>query len=392
MRNGLLVAASTLVSYLLFEAIFYLALCFGLAMPAHPYYTYSAWTNPSFATADPVIGIRLRANQSNDGIRVIDGDVQFYYAGVKANAAGFHSDHAYFPKRQRSYRIVVYGNSFVAMLYQAGNWVDHLDDTLAKDGIEVYNFSFDGGKLANWHAHYFRELKPTYDFDMVVFVMTPSDIDNRFAVSETRPEGYFYNIFSRPPRNADDLNENYRPAMHRLLGIAASRFLARLNEHFTHHRFMLLPFDLYALKSLRLALLGNSPAPPPQMAEFDQTKALGLFDAMLKDIRIRGKQAVIAMLPDRFAMSTAPRPDIEELRKVAAERCVPFIDGNALFRQFVPAAQFASYWPRYEGHWFEQGGNRFAELLAPELLRLRASHEGEAGSTNGFCHDAAPAH
>ena len=133
MRNGLLVAASTLLSYVLFEAVFYLALCFGLAVPAHPYYSYAAWTNPLFIAADPVIGIRLRPNQSNDGIRVIWGDVQFYYVGVKANAAGFHSDHEYFPRRRRSYRIVVYGSSFVAMLYQAGDWVDHLDDVLAKD-------------------------------------------------------------------------------------------------------------------------------------------------------------------------------------------------------------------------------------------------------------------
>jgi hypothetical protein len=392
MHNGLLVAASTLLSYVLFEAVFYLALCFGLAVPAHPYYTYSAWTNPSFIAADPVIGIRLQPDQSNDGIRVIRGDVQFYYVGVKANVAGFHSDHEYLPKRQRPYRIVVYGSSFVAMLYQAGDWVDHLNDVLAKDGIEVYNFSFDGGALANWQAHYFRELTTTYDFDMVVFVMTPPDMENRFVVSETRPQGYFINSFSRLPRDTDDLNRNYRPTLHRLLGIADPRFLAHLNEHFTHHRFMLLPFDLCALKSVRLALFGNEPAPLPPPVEPDQPKPQDLFDAMLKDIQMRGKQVAIATLPDSVAISTVPRPGIEGLRKMAAERCIPFIDGNALFRQFVKPAQLAGYWPRYEGHWFKQGGDRFAELLAPELLRVQASHKVETDTANAFCHDAVADH
>jgi hypothetical protein len=374
MRNGLLVLASTLLSWVLFEAAFYLALCFGLAVPVHPYYSYSAWTNSSFIAADPVIGIRLQPHGRNDGIRVIRGDVQFYYPGVNANGAGFHSDHEYVPKRQRPYRIVVYGSSFVAMLYQAGNWVDHLDDVLAKEGIEVYNFSFDGGALANWHAHYFRELSATYDFDMVVFAMTPSDTVNRFVVSETRPEGYFINSFSSPPRDAADLNLNYRPTLHRIVGMADPRFLARLNDHFTRHSFLPLPVDLYALKSLRLAIFGNQSPPPPPAETPEVPKPRDLFAAMVKDIRLRGRQAVIVTLPNRGGAD-------DQLHALAADGCVAFIDGNALFHQSVTSAQVADYWPRYEGHWYKRGGDRFAELLAPELLSVRASPVVEANTT-----------
>src|SRR5450631_3929876 len=111
MRNGLLAVVSTLVSYVLFEVALYLALCFGLSVPIHPYYNYSAWTNPHYIAADPVIGVRFQPGQLNDGIRVIQGDVQFYYPNTKANSAGFYSDHEYVPKRQAPYRIVVYGSS-----------------------------------------------------------------------------------------------------------------------------------------------------------------------------------------------------------------------------------------------------------------------------------------
>jgi hypothetical protein len=325
-RKVLLLVASTLLSYLLFEVAFYVALCFGLAAPVYPYYNYAAWTDPSFIAADPLIGIRLQANQPNDGIRVIQGDVQFYYH-ESANSAGFHSDHEYFPKRQKPYRIIVYGSSFVAMLYQSGSWVDHLNDILARDGIEVYNISFDGGALANWYAHYFRELTTTYEFDMVVFVMRPDDITDRFVVSETRSNGYFMNNFPEPPRDRDDLDRNYRPTLHRIVGMADPQFLADLNEHFTSHTFLAPPLDLYALKSVRLAIFGDR-VTPVQLPAIDEAKGRVLFDSMLKDIRQRGKQSVIVTLPNR-AFQT-PDPEAEQLRAIAVGSCDAFIDGNEL--------------------------------------------------------------
>jgi hypothetical protein len=370
MRSGLLIVSSTLLSYILFELGFYLALCFGLAMPVHPYYTYSVWTNSRFIAADPLIGIRLQPNQPNDGIRIVRGDVQFYYPGETANAAGFHSDHEYFPQKKRPYRIVVYGSSFVAMLYQTGNWVDHLNDILEKEGIEVYNFSFDGGALPNWHAHYFRELTKRYDFDMVVLAMRADDITSWFIVSETRPDGYFIGGFRQPPRDIADLDENYRPKLHRIIGMTDPEFVASLNEHFTHHKFLLLPPDLYALKSLRLAVFGNPPEPAQQAPEEANPRAL--LDEMLSDIRRRGKKAVLVALPmDRGSAAEAPAPDIQQLHAVAASSCIDFIDGNDLFWKFLTPADIANYWPRYEGHWLKRGGDRFADFLAPALVRER---------------------
>jgi hypothetical protein len=93
---------------------------------------------------------------------------------------------------------------------------------------------------------------------------------------------------------------------------------------------------------------------------------------MLHDIRARGKQAVLVTLPwDRNRIFQAPNSDVEQLRAVAEESCSRFVDGNELFRKSMTAEQIRSYWPRYEGHWFGRGGDRFAELLAPELTHAR---------------------
>jgi hypothetical protein len=370
MRNGLLVVISMLMSYLLFEVGLYLALCFGLAVPIHPYYNYSAWTNPHFIVADPVIGIRLQPNQPNDGIRVIQGDVQFYYPNIKANSAGFYSDHEYFPKKQRPYRIVVYGSSFAAMIYQNGTWVDHLHHLVENRGVEVYNFSFDGAGLANWHAHYFRELTAKYDFDMVVFVVAPGDILSPFAMSETRTDGYFINTFSEPPRDVEDIDRNYRPKLWRVLGMADQRFLTKLNDHFTRNSFLILPFDLYAFKSLRLMIFGNQTGlAPAEKPKVDGAKLRGMFLEMLSDIRARGKQAVLVALPsDPSLIFQKPNSDVEHLRALGEDSCSRFVDGNELFRVSTRAEQIRSYWPQYEAHWFKRGGDRFAELLAPDLM------------------------
>src|SRR5215510_16064608 len=135
--------------WLFAETTFYAAMRAGVRTRFDPYYDYVAWTNPRFIVADADIGFRLRPGQANDGIRITRGEIQFYYRGIVGNPSGFRSDHTFEPHKRRPYRIVVYGDSFTAMLYQSRAWPDHLHALLEPAGIEVYNFSFEAGGLAN---------------------------------------------------------------------------------------------------------------------------------------------------------------------------------------------------------------------------------------------------
>jgi hypothetical protein len=207
----------------------------------------------------------------------------------------------------------------------------------------------------------------------VVFAVVPGDTVSPFVVSETRADGYFTNSFSEPPRDAEDLDRNYRPKLWRVVGMADRGFLENLNDHFSHNAFLKLPFDLYALKSLRLMIFGTqSGSAPAHQPKPDAAKLHGMFDEMLNDIRARGKQAVLVALPsDRNLIFQTSNPNVDQMRTVAANSCSGFVDGNKLFRISVTPEQIKSYWPRYEAHWYKRGGDRFAELLAPELMHAR---------------------
>jgi GDSL-like Lipase/Acylhydrolase family len=378
MVNAILFVASSIVGYLACEAAVYLALCFGLPLPVHPYYNYSAWSNARFMTADPVIGMRLRPNEPNDGIRIIRGDVQFYYHDIRGNSAGFYSDHEYVGAKQRPYRIAVYGDSYTAMLYQQRTWPDYLHQLYTDAGIEVYNFSFDGGGLANWSQHYWHELTPKYEFDMVVFAICCNDLLRAFTFAETRAEGFFLGQFARPPQDLADFDHNYRPRLGWLLPIATRQFLARLRGHFADHAFLLLPADLYILRTIQLSLSARAPQPAPSAAPRVSSEQSAMLRAMVKDMRRRDKTSVLLALP---WLRDRPDPAIEDIRTIAEEGCSAFINGYDLFRS-VGGIENPEYWSRYDGHWLQAGAERFAELLAPELLRVRDRRLGAANS----CH------
>ncbi len=385
MRNTLLVIAALAIGYAALESTLYLALSFGLALPAHPYYDLSAWSNPDFAAADPISGMLLRPKATNDGIRVVHGDVQFYFRDVTANSAGFHADRDYTFKKQRPYRMLVYGDSFTAMHYQRETWIDHVNQIYESRGIEIYNFSFNGGGLANWHRHYLHEVANRYEFDMVVFAICCGDLQRAFSIGETRPDGVYFNRFAEPPRDAEDMARNYLPHLVRLYPILDRQFLARLDSHFTRHSFLALPPDLYVLRSARLAMgaTGGFTWPTLSTASLDRARREALIDEMVGDIQRRGKLAVLVLLPwDRQHLKEGFEKDAEEVRGLAARGCSPFINGYDFFRNLT-SAEIDAYWPRYDAHWLKPGADRFGEMLVPELLRLR---DEAAASHRAPCH------
>jgi hypothetical protein len=48
MSNALLAGGATVGGYVTLAVAFYVALCFGLAVPVHPYYDYTGWSNANF--------------------------------------------------------------------------------------------------------------------------------------------------------------------------------------------------------------------------------------------------------------------------------------------------------------------------------------------------------
>jgi hypothetical protein len=264
--NFLLVLVSSAITYAILEVALYFALCFGLSIPAHPYFNYVAFTNPRFFVSDPVIGWRFSPGEANSSIRTMDGEVQYAAEDVTGNSAGFHSRLEYTPQKGRSYRIAVYGDSYTAMQYQNKAWPDRLHDELKEADIEVYGFGFDGGGLANWHQHYFFELVSRYDFDMVVFAVCCNNLRRSFAVWATRPDGGYFGGFYWPPADEAELAAEYLPRLRKIVEMTDRSVIRDLRTHFSKNHFMLLPVDLYLLRTVKTAIHShatiNNPRPP----------------------------------------------------------------------------------------------------------------------------------
>ena len=374
--NFLLVLVSSAITYAILEVALYFALCFGLSIPAHPYFNYVAFTNPRFFVDDPVIGWRLRPGEANSSIRIMDGEVQYAAEDVIGNSAGFHSRLKYTPQKGRSYRIAVYGDSYTAMQYQSKAWPDRLHDELKEAGIEVYGFGFDGGGIANWYQHYFHELVSRYDFDMVVFAVCCNDLRRSFAVWSTRPDGGYFGGFGRAPADEAEFAAEYLPRLTKLVAMTDRRVIRELRTHFSKHHFMLLPVDLYLLRTVKIALnsLVTINGPPPINIRGVYSGPVGPIDTKLEeiilDLKRRGKTAVLLFLPWRSEVNLAQS---SELAEVAKRYCIHFLDGFELFKNETAARPEYPYRPRLDPHWLEPASERFAEILAPKIQRLKAA-------------------
>ena len=379
--NFLLVLASSAITYGILEVALYFALCFGLRVPAHPYYDFVTFSNPSLFTNDPVIGWRFTPGEANSSMRIAEGEVQYSALDVIGNSSGFHSRLEYTPKKGRSYRIAVYGDSYTAMQYQNKAWPDRLHDELKEADIEVYGFGFDGGGVANWHQHYFHELVSRYDFDMVVFAVCCDNLRRPFSVWATRPDGGYFGRFGRAPADQAEFAAEYLPKLKKIVAMTDRSVIRELRTHFSGKHFMLLPVDLYLLRTVKIAIhsFGTTNNGPPAIIQAGPSGPVdNKFEEMALDLKRRGKAAVLLLLPWHSGLDL---PQSAELAEVAKRYCIHFLDGFELFKNETEARREYPYRPRLDAHWLEPASERFAEILAPKMQRLKdaAPHCADGG-------------
>jgi len=284
----------------------------------------------------------------------------------------FIRDWSTLPKKGRPYRVAVYGDSYTAMQYQNKAWPDRLHDELEDAGIEVYGFGFDGGGLANWHQHYFHELVPRYEFDMVVFAVCCDDLRRTFTVGATRPDGGYLGRFPRPPADEAEFAAEYLPKLGKLLPMTDRGIIRKLQTHFSRNAFMLLPFDLYLLRTAKIKIrqLGTPDTRPSPLNRLAGPS--GPLDTKLEeiasDLRRRGKSAVLLLLPWHAGLDL---PQSAELAEVAKRSCIHFLDGFDLFKGGPAARPEYPYRPSWDAHWLEPASERFSEILAPKIQGLK---------------------
>ena len=134
---------------------------------------------------------------------------------------------------------------------------------------------------------------------------------------------------------------------------------------------MLLPVDLYLLRTVKIAIhsFGTTNNGPPAIIQAGPSGPVdNKFEEMALDLKRRGKAAVLLLLPWHSGLDL---PQSAELAEVAKRYCIHFLDGFELFKNEAAARPEYPYRPRLDPHWLEPASERFAEILAPKIQRLK---------------------
>jgi|GEM_PF-2241633 len=428
--NTYLFLGSAVISYILFEVAYFLALAAGVPLENHPIRNLAAWSAP-IARFDPNFGYRFNPKLTNDGLRVVKGDLQFYYKNIKFNSDGFRSNYEYHRKKDGKYRVVIYGDSFTAGLYQDRSWTESLNDDYRESGknVEILNFSFDGGGVFNWHSHYFNVLKNEFEFDAVVFAICCNDLDRALAIyhADEQSGKILYRKFGASPRSTEEFLSKFRPYMYPIIDIVPSERLAEIVGYLSKQKptiwesIKILPFDTYGAdtikslvqrgwarifsfiydvgKPIKTALenfLRSGKGTAPQTGEVQQTGAIAnrpparanplvvertyehLLIQMIDDLTEAGKPVTLITIPsdrayifrkkdDKNTSAVAMPKEVTRNAQIAEAHCLPHISGYAFFDQ-VERQTLNEFWPSYDGHWLTKGSDFFAHRVAEPLL------------------------
>jgi hypothetical protein len=89
---------------------------------------------------------------------------------------------------------------------------------------------------------------------MVVFAVCCDDLRRPFTVWATRPDGGYLGRFGRPPADEAEFAAEYLPKLRKIVAMTDRSIHPKLRTHFSENHFMLLPVDLYLLRTVKIAI------------------------------------------------------------------------------------------------------------------------------------------
>lgn len=339
-------------------------------------------------TFDPVRGYRLPATPTR--IARITGRTVEYDHTFRGDNLGFPDRSDFHPQRtDDALRFAVFGDSFTAGLFLDTAWPDRVEDLASEDGppLELLNFACDGGGLANWWSVLTRLVEAEgYELDGVIFAVFWYNLDRRFTVWNF-DDGRSY--FARSaewypdtwPRSAADLQDRYTENAHLVDAATFEAALAgRWHPDLPRGRVPYLsrvllnqlsnPRQLWWrtfawLETSYPTLAARLGSRQPRTFRPDQRALIEDIGRALRDMDV---PALVALVPLRESLlhyhPTRRVPD--DVRRFADLLDARFVDGCAAF-EGLSARETRACWFPCDGHWNQQGSDRFAELMAREI-------------------------
>jgi hypothetical protein len=380
-------AAST---YLLFELVYDALYVRGVLFPPPSLWIFEDRGTIRF---DPVLGYRL-SEIPERWARITYGEVE-YLGTLRGNAQGFPDDRDFSPRRTGAEpRLAVFGDSFTAAQFFPRSWPAAVEAQAAASGapLDLLNFSLDGAGLANWWSVATRVVAAEgYELDGLVFAPIDSDLGRTFTVAEHRgqrrhmlgrtrswdpaewPEteeearrillptdGYLLS-----PEDFDAvLRGELRPDVERSWGFHGARALADLVARARHR----------LRAPLRRPAATRPPGATPQPRRLFEPAQQRLIEQIAEVARERRLPVLVVRVPLREE-ALARTPPSPRMRRFAELLGATFVDGNEAFAG-LSEGEIRSSWFPYDGHWSQQGSDRFAGFMLRALRAWLADRPG----------------
>lgn len=403
-KNIALAILSFVVTYIAAELLF--SYCYVTGLINKP--SRDGWYFEELGNTvhfDPVIGYKLTSTPSNT-LRISNNEVE--YTGIfKGNNQGFQDRDDFFPERHdpHALRIAIVGDSFSTEQFMAINWPDKVEDIARTNPqappLQLLNLSLYSGGLVNWRNIVTQVLdKEHYQVDALVFPVFANDLFRPFMIFEARDQTKL--LIGNAGWDPDKLPATLEDAMPLLSPSEGHIFTHTQWQAFTRgewHPELPRPWQAYmsaslkflfqiarqktgewlsnpsekfslyqASRSMNQTLDTNSPA------TIDGSLSRGRFSVqhlrLIHDIKRYAEKnhlpVFVIRIPDKNeAVNQVPvAGNVAEFSEILGAQ---LLDGAGAFSNLTPAQKQALYFP-YDGHWNQEGSDRFARYIYPEIM------------------------
>lgn len=329
-----------------------------------------------------------------------NGKAHYYYFAdtcceidfkMHVNNRGYASKTDYHFKKKTAKRYLVFGDSFSAGLIMDTTWVDYVNLLCVENNlpVELYNFSIDGGGMANWCNIYKHEIDTAYEFDGIILAPYIDNL-NRLFITWWYDADCIKAAYLPTPKDFDRKNE-----------FASCAYQHYTEDSFAHYKHDYMercrqqqaePFILTP-SFLSGSLIWGDPYERGQKKYYNQyiedgaplafealkqrynPANLSCLDSMVKSIHEKKAELLIAVIPDLYVVQRKiNEPSFkalyeQDLEKVAEHYSARLFNGNNAFA-LLHTESLRKLWLKGDLYWNQAGAKFFAQKYYIYLLEL----------------------
>ncbi len=400
-KNWILVPLSLLVLYFVLETTCYFLICANILRPDFGSVlsrNFGASDRP-YVKYDSLTGYRYTGNRPH--LTNIHNGKIVYEHSMPVNNRGYCSvDDFEFKKSQGCKRWMVFGDSYTAGEITDTTWVDLYQKRFNKDSTEHYNFGLEGSGINNWHAIFFKEIIPNYEFDGIVLAVFGDlksksyDLARPVIIKHSFDNYSGLSFFDSLPINSDDFEQNYKNKLFYESSIYDSADIAKYKLHLLGspkktYRFSWTKPEFYFLHIIWDAIVYfqniNSFEKRFSSKYIDPKMLSGTYEGLLNYDELFGKQNMnrVAEMMDycvknkkSIRLISIPSYNVvardpkhyhnniynKHLKLLAKQYGASFYDGYQLYDS-IPIAARENYILYGDSHWNRKGIDLFLTML-----------------------------